>query len=233
MSMDDRLLLIRNCSFFSQLTEEEIEELHVIHRFIEANNSEYIYFESSYHNKLYFIKEGHIKIGYINENGEEIIKEIINQGEVFGQFTLEKNNLHGEFARAYRSKVSLCAFTIQDFENILQKKPQLALRYSKQVGNKLRNIENRLLNILNKDVKTRLLHFFWQLAEPNITDTNSKYYCITNYLTHDDIAHLIGSCRQTVTTYINDLVQENIIEFTRNKICFPDIKRLHHLVHQD
>ena len=59
--------------------------------FIEAKKGDYIYFDSHFHNKLYFIKDGFIKIGYVNDSGEEIIKEIIHKGEIFGQFTLEKN----------------------------------------------------------------------------------------------------------------------------------------------
>ena len=50
----------------------------------------------------------------------------------------------------------------------LKNRPDLALRYSKQVGAKLRNIENRLINLLNKDVRTRLIHFLWQLVEQNL-----------------------------------------------------------------
>src|SRR6202012_1324560 len=116
------------------------------------------------HNKIYFVKEGTIKIGYIDEGGNEKVKEIIRKGELFGQFSLERNNLHGELAQAYRNDVSICAFTIDDFEKLLKSRPELALKYSKQVGAKLRNIENRLVNLLNKDVKARLIDFLWQLV---------------------------------------------------------------------
>jgi CRP/FNR family transcriptional regulator len=133
--------------------------------------------------------------------------------------------MNGEFAQAYKNGVSLCAFSIEDFQNLLQKKPALALKYSKQVGAKLRHIENRLLNLLNKDVKTRLVHFLWQLAQKH-TVPSSNTTCIPNYLTHEDIANLIGSSRQTVTTLINELATEGMITYNRNEICFPDVKKI-------
>jgi CRP/FNR family transcriptional regulator len=226
MSIEENLLLLRNYDLWCNLSDEEYRELNIEHRFMEVPKGEYIYFEAYNHNKIYFLKEGYIRIGYIDEEGNEKIKEIIRKGEIFGQFTLEKKSLNGEFAQAYKDKVSLCAFNIEDFEKMLKKKPELALRYSKQVGAKLRNIENRLVNLLNKDVKTRLLHFLWQLVEQKLGETSPEGFCMPNYLTHEDIANLIGSSRQTVTTMINELETESILSFNRQQICFLDVKKL-------
>lgn len=220
----DKTILIRNYNLWAHLTDEEYEELNIVHNFIEKGKDEYIYFEAFHHNKLYFIKEGCIKIGFINDEGIEEIKEIIQKGEIFGQITLEKDNLHGEFARAYKSDVSLCAFTIDDFQKLLRKKPELALKFSRQVGHKLRVIENRLINLLNRDVKTRLLHFLGNLIQMNQGEQQDKKYIIPNILTHEDIAHLIGSSRQTVTTLLNELSEQGLLYYNRHEIIFPDVK---------
>ena len=230
MTTDKKMLLIRNYDLWCHLSDEDYEELDFVHRYIEAKKGEYIYFEAFNHNKLYFIKEGYIRIGFIDEEGNEVIKEIIQQGELFGQFTLEKNNLNGEFAQAYKADVSLCAFNIEDFEKLLRRKPEIALKYTRLVGNKLRHIQNRLLNLLNKDVKARLLNFFWELSQMNLVDVAAEGFCIPNYLTHEDIAHLVGSSRQTVTTIINELAAENVLSYNRQQICFTDVKKLQKLV---
>lgn len=227
---DAKLLLIRNYDLWAHLSDEEYEELNIIHNFMEVKKGDYIYFESHFHNKLYFIKEGHIRIGYIDDTGEEVIKEIIRKGEIFGQFTLEKNNLNGEFARAYKSDVSLCAFDVDAFEKLLNQKPQLAIGYSRQMGHKLRNAEYRLVNMLNKDVRSRLLGFFYQLAMQNGYDGREGSFEMKNFLTHDDIARLIGSARQTVTAFLNQLEQEKWVAIDRKKIVIPDVKKLQQLV---
>ena len=230
MALDEQLLLIRNYNLWSELTDEDYEDLNVAHNFIEARKGSYIYFDSYYLNKLYFLKKGNIRIGYIDDEGKEVIREIIRKGEVFGQITLERNNLNGEFAQAYRTDVSLCAFGIEDFEKLLRKKPQLALRFSKQVGHKLLRLENRLLNLLNKDVKTRILHFFLVLAQQDSQAVESDRLDIENFLTHEDIAHLIGSSRQTVTTLINELELEGQIRLSRQRIVLPSVKSLQNLL---
>ena len=230
MPLDEKMLLIRNYDLWCHLSDEEYEELHIEHHFMEVPRGEYIYFEAYNHNKIYFVKEGYIKIGYIDNEGNERIKEIIQKGELFGQLTLEKNSLHGEFAKAYKQNVSICAFHIDDFEKLLKRRPELALKFSKQVGAKLRNIENRLLNLLNKDVKTRLVHFLWQLVEQKLGENTAEGFCIPNYLTHEDIANLIGSSRQTVTTMINELEEEGILSYDRHQICFLNVKKLQNKV---
>jgi CRP/FNR family transcriptional regulator, cyclic AMP receptor protein len=226
LASDNRIVIIRNYNLFAHLTYEEFEELDLLHNFVEAKKGDYIYFESQYLNKLYFIKEGFIKIGYIDNNGNEIIKEIIQKGEIFGQFTLDKNNLNGEFARVHKSDVSLCAFTIENFESVLNKNNQLAVAYSKQVGNKLRKVENRLLNMLNSDVKTRLLRFLIELIQSNTDCIIGNCFSIENFLTHDDIARLIGSSRQTVTVAINELEAKQYFKISRRKIEINDIRIL-------
>jgi CRP/FNR family transcriptional regulator len=230
MSAEDKMLLIRNYDLWCQLSDQDYKDLNIEHHFMEVPKGEYIYFEAYNHNKIYFVKEGYIRIGFIDADGHERVKEIIQKGELFGQFTLERNNLHGEFAQAYKQDVSICAFHIDDFEKLLKKRPDLALRYSKQVGAKLRHIENRLQNLLNKDVKTRLIHFFWQLVEQKLGEAMPEGFCMPNYLKHEDIANLIGSSRQTVTTMINELETEGILSYDRQQICFLNVKKLQKLV---
>lgn len=230
MNGEEKFLLIRNYDLWCHLTDEEYEELNIAHHFIEAKKGEYIYFDSHHLNKLYFVKDGYIKIGYIDESGNEIIKEIIKEGEIFGQFALERNNLNGEFARAYKGDVSLCAFSIEDFEKLLKQRPELAIKYSKQVGEKLRRAEFRLITMLNKDVRSRLLAFFYHLAIMDGYDGSTSSRILDNFMTHDDIGKLIGSSRQTVTTFINQLEEEGLIKLSRKKIIIPDVKKLQHLV---
>ncbi len=215
---------IKSYSLFAHLTNEEMEELDLAYNFIKAKKGDYIYFESSYLNKLYFIKEGFIKIGHIDNKGNEIIKEIIQKGEIFGQFTLERSDLNGEFAQVHKSDVCLCSFTIENFKSVLNKNNRLAVAYSKQVGNKLRKVENRLLNMLNSDVKTRLLRFLKELINSNTDCITGNIFYMTNFLTHDDIARLIGSSRQTITMAINEMEAKGYFKITRRQIEIKDIK---------
>jgi CRP/FNR family transcriptional regulator len=222
---DSTLLLLRGFDVFEHITDEEYEELGLVHNYLEASNGEFIYFPQQNHNKLYFAKDGFIKLGYIDEQGNEVIKEIIQKGEVFGQLTVEKNNDQDEFAQAYKGHVSLCAFAMEDFIRLLQRKPEMAIAFSFHLGNKLRKVENRLLNILNKDVKSRLAQFLLQLAVDNKSIVENKAV-IDKFLTHEDMAKLIGSSRQTVTTTMNQFEKQNLISLSKKEITILDVALL-------
>ncbi len=101
-----------------------------------------------------------MKIGYYDESGNEVIREVLKEGDVFGQIGLEAFDNNGEFARAIKESASICSFTVSDFENILQKRPDLAVSFTKLVGLKFKRLQNRLSNIVYKDVKQRLVEFF-------------------------------------------------------------------------
>ncbi|WP_346238534.1 Crp/Fnr family transcriptional regulator [Niabella insulamsoli] len=226
MTIDDKFLLIRNYHLWSALSDEDMQELNVLQCFMKAKKGDYIYFDSHLHNRLYFVKEGYVKIGYVKEDGDEVIKEIISRGEIFGQFTLERNNLNGEFAQAYKNDVCLCSFKIEDFENILQRKPQLAITFSKMVGNKLRDAEFRLINLLNNDVRSRLLSFMYRQCLNHGETKDQRRYICDNFFTHDDIARLIGASRQTVTSTINQLEKEGLLFMDRRQILVPNLKKI-------
>jgi CRP/FNR family transcriptional regulator len=222
MEDPDKLLLVRNYNLWSQLNEEEYHALHVVDNYKEAREGEYIYFEAFHYNMIHFIKKGYIRLGYIDESGNRITKEILKRGDIFGQIILEKNDLNGEFAQAIKSDVSFCSFTVENFSRLLKTRPELAIRYSKLVGLRLKRFENRLVNILQHDVKTRLVHFFEQLAQdqPAGKTIPGQPSRIPNVLTHEEIANLIGASRQSVTTLMNELKQEGILDYNRREIKF-------------
>lgn len=226
MSVCDQLLIIRNNELFSQITNEEYEELQLVHHFKETPRNQYIYFESHLRNALFFLKEGFVKIGYFDKDGNEVIKDILGPGDVFGQLTLLPNNIEGEFAQAHKSDVSLCMFKLADFEKLLAAKPSISVKFTRQVGLKMARLESRMVNLLQRDVKVRLLYFLFNLTRQFPQHLQGNSFDMLNILTHDDVARLIASSRQTVTTFINQLEQEGLIVFSRQRLYFPDVKKM-------
>jgi CRP/FNR family transcriptional regulator len=208
------------------MTDEVFDSMELVHHFKETPKSDYIYFEAHLHNALYFLKEGYVKIGYYDKEGREVVKEIIGKGDVFGQVTLLPNNLEGEFAQAYKSDVSLCMFRVQDFEKLLQQHPQIALRFTRQLGQKMLRVENRMVNLLQKTVTERLNHFFIHLTKQFPDFEKDGFFEMPNIFTHEDIARLIGSSRQTITTLLNEMEDAGLIKFNRSSFCISDVKKM-------
>ncbi len=223
--LSDDLLLIRKHAFFADINEQEFEAMGLHHRYKEAAPNDFIYFDAHEHRNLYFLKDGFVKIGYINQHGQEVVKDIISPGDVFGQIMLEPNNLHGEFAQAFKSSVSICMFRVADFELLIRAKPNLALRYAKQMGEKLNRLENKMVNLLHSDVRRRVLYFLADLQRQGLKQPDGSVL-IPVPITHADIASLIASTRQTVTALLGDLQKEGIIDFIKRKLVIKQPEEL-------
>lgn len=220
----NQLLIIRKNDFLAQLQPGDYQRLNIVHNFITAQKNAYLYFDAQWHNRLYFVKEGHVRLGYVDDEGNEFVKDILQPGDVFGQITLEKGGMQGEFAQAHKKETVLCSFTVEDFQALLHERPELAVIYSRKIGEKLRRVENRLLNLLQRDVRTRLLYFMWTLLPKNPGPNEAIE--IPNYLTHEDIAHLTGTSRQTVTTLFNQFAEQGLLKIDRKSIAIHNIKWL-------
>jgi CRP/FNR family transcriptional regulator len=224
---EDQVLLLRKCSLWSDLTEEEYHELGVVDNYKEVRKGEYVYFEAFHHNTIYFLKKGYILLGKIDDSGAVITKDILKPGDFFGQFLLEKNSLDGEFAQAIKADISLCSFPVEKFIRLLHEHPALSMKYTKLVGWRLRKFENRYLNIIQKNARARLLAFlrdmlYEQFKEKALPGNTVE---ISNYLTHDEVARLIGSSRQTVTTLFNELKEQGILEHSRKLLKYIDVSK--------
>lgn len=108
---------------------------------------------------------------------------------------------------------------------MLEIRPDLSIAFSRKIGQKLKKVENRLLSLLQKDVRTRLLYFFWTMLQ-NKKDIAANSITIPNFLTHEDIARLTATSRQTVTTLINKFTEEGLLDVDRKSITIHDIKLL-------
>jgi CRP/FNR family transcriptional regulator len=226
MGIENQLLLIKNTDLFSQMDDETFGSMELVHNFKVAPKNEFIYFEAHLHNALYFLKDGYVKIGYYDKEGREVIKEIIGHGDIFGQITLLPNNLEGEFAMAYKSEVSLCMFRVQEFEQLLHQHPQIVLRFTRQLGQKMLRVENRMINLLHRTIHERLIHFLVGLTRQFPQYYAGNRFEMPNIFTHDDIARLIGSSRQTVSTIINEWEREGLCLMDKKSIVLTDVKIL-------
>jgi CRP/FNR family transcriptional regulator, cyclic AMP receptor protein len=208
---------LRNHQIFSQMSDTEVQQMCIMSGFKNGYKNETIYFSDEPLNRIYILKRGMIKICAQDEKGSEIIKDIIKEGDVFGELSLNKNSDNHEFAKVISDEVSICSFKVDDFETVLKNNPSISLNYNKMMGDKLKKLENRYQNLVFKDVKSRLKIFLndWAASEGVKSDEGIE---IKNYLTHQDLAEIICSTRQTVTQLLGELEKEGRLTYSRSKI---------------
>lgn len=219
MSEEIQYWFLRNHKLFSTLSSEDIRGLCIISRYKTAKKQEIIYFADEPDSRLFLLKSGKIRIMESDAAGNEMVKEILQSGDIFGEITLSSQpGVHGEFAQVLSDKVVICSFKKDDFESLLEAKPFLALQYTKFVGFKLKRLKNRYANLVFKDVRARLTHFLgdWMEGEGEVMQDGSIK--LNNYLTHQEIANLVCTTRQTATQLLNEMEKNGLISYDRKSI---------------
>jgi CRP/FNR family cyclic AMP-dependent transcriptional regulator len=224
MNLETKYWHLHNHQLMSVLSSSELKEICIISNFKTAKKGEIIYFSHDESSRVYTIKRGTIKIVEIDQKGNEIVKDILQEGDLFGQFTLSDQTLD-EYAVAMSDYVTCCSFRMDDFENIIERNPALALRYTKWMGFRLKRMENRYANLVFKDVRARLTGFLKDWSSKEGLNKNNEIV-LKNYLTHQDIASLICSTRQTVTQLLNELKENGILDYSRTEITIKNLAAL-------
>ena len=186
--------------------------------------NDYVYFPNESSDKIYFITSGSIKVGSTNEAGKQITKAILNKGEVFGELAMIGEETRRDFAIALE-KTDICVLSVDQMKDLIKDHSALSMFFMKLMGSKVLQMEKRLESLVFKDSKTRILEFIVDQLDKRGQQVGYEWV-IRNQLTHQEIANICATSRQTVTTLLNELRAENIITFDRRRMLIRDLDKL-------
>ena len=209
---------------FSNLSPEEKNCIAAHARSLRKARGEFIYMPGDRAECVYILRQGRVKLSVLSESGKEIAIDIIQPGEIFGEFALIDESPRSNMAQALDDNL-MWVFTRRDFTHLLSSQPKLALSYIRLVGDRRRRMEKKLSDITSKAVSARVCELLHELStSADEVETAASDYLVP--LTHHDVASLIGAARQTTTTVLNDLERRDIIELGRGWIRIKRLKAL-------
>ncbi|MBL7128782.1 MAG: Crp/Fnr family transcriptional regulator [Ignavibacteria bacterium] len=219
-----KLWYLENFNLFEGLSQEKMMELDKKLSMSNVDKNEIIYFADEPSNSIFLLKEGNVKLARVSDDGKEAITAILKPGEIFGELAITGGSSRDDTAIAL-DKAVICTISKENFENLLIENPKFNLRITKLIGMKLQRVARNLENLTFKDSSTRVIEFLTGYAEEYGKKIGDEIFIKTT-LTHQDIANLTATSRQTVTTVMNNLKDKKIIEFSRNKIIIKNPEKL-------
>ncbi|MBU2913850.1 MULTISPECIES: Crp/Fnr family transcriptional regulator [Reichenbachiella] len=218
---NDLLTGFRNTA--EMVTEDALSNVASITK--EFSKDELVYENGHVSDKIYLIEEGSVKIAKTDSSGKEVVKAILNTGNVFGEKALSGDRVRAEYAQVVTADTRVKVFMVEDVLQASRQNAQLNQKVIDILAKKLEGLEKRLESITSKDSRTRVVDFLRDLALENGQKVGFETL-IKNNFTHKDIASLTGTSRQTVTTTLNHLKEKNIINFDRRRILIRDMDLL-------
>jgi CRP-like cAMP-binding protein len=216
---------IEKVNLFSIFCPHKFSDFKEDHQFRNFRKNEFIYFSDDPSTSIYLLTGGKVKILYYTDQGEEVVKSVLTKGDVFGELSLLGEEKRKDFAQSVRDHTSVCQLTLDQMRDLMKKDLDFALKIHKLIGMRILKLERRVEALVFKDVRTRIIEFLREYAEEKGVEDAGGYQ-IDHFLTHKDMADLIGTTRQTVTTLLNELRNEGKIDFSRRSMFIPDISTL-------
>lgn len=211
-------------NLFNIMCPHKFKDAGYDHVFKNYKKNDFIYSEEDAADKIYLISSGKIKIGYVNEEGDEIISAILSKGEIFGEKAILGEERRNEFALALENDTSICPIAANEMLELIRGNRELSLKIYKFIGFRLKRLERRLKLLLFKDTKTRLKEYLNELAlDYGYKNTISGDTVIRHPFTQKEIASLIGTSRPTLNILINELQEEGYLNFNRKEIILKNV----------
>lgn len=211
-----KLWFFENFNFLESMSMEEKMELSECSVMKEVKKNESVYLPHDLSSRIYFLKEGKVKITSYSTEGKELIHGILRAGEIFGELALAGERRRENFAMVTEDAV-ICQVGVSEFERILKNNPLLNLEVTKLIGFRLKRIRMRLERMWFKSAEDRIRSLLRELAEDHGIKTENGFE-IPLRLKHHEIASLAATTRQTATTVLNNLEKQGEIEYDRKKI---------------
>lgn len=214
-----------NIDLYEMLCPKKLSGRNDTHQNYQFKKGQFIYFENEPSDQIFMIANGRVKIGSYSKQGKEITKTILSKGEMFGELALTGEEYRKDFAQAIAEETIVCPMNIDMMQELMLNNKSLSLKIFKLIGFRFRKLERRLESLVFKDARTRIIDFIRELAEESGQKVGFETM-VKNQLTHQDMANLTGTSRQTVTTILNELRDQNLINFDRKRILIRDLEKL-------
>lgn len=195
-------LCIARVSLFLGLTPQEQARVMALARHEDYKRGAFAFLMGDAADRILIVRYGRIKISRFTQEGEEMVLDILNAGDVLGEqtvFSAERYQAQG----LCLEDTGVCALSAAAISGLVQEHPQVGVRLLGSLGQKLRDAQ-RLMEILSKDsALARLSGFLLYQTERAGGKTVS--------LSREDIASSIHIRRETVSRKLAQLKQEGVL----------------------
>jgi CRP/FNR family cyclic AMP-dependent transcriptional regulator len=225
LDIESKIQFLKRVPIFGGVDDDNLTK--VAHITSEKNYSKknIVFHEGDYGDALYIIKNGRIKIAKVAIDGREKTLTILKAGDFFGEMAIFDDMPRSATAEAMDHDVKLLSISKNDFEQLIMSTPSIAIRIMKDLTRRIRQVNEQVQDLAFKDVHGRVASTIFNLLKTEKeVSKNPKVSQLK--MTHQDLANMVGSSRETVTRALNRLQDEGVISISHQQISVLDLDRL-------
>jgi CRP-like cAMP-binding protein len=224
----DKIAFLRHHPLFREFSSSVIEEFasHMRRRAVSRGTT--IFSKGEAGTGLFGVIGGAVKISVLSAEGKELVINIIQPGEIFGEIAL----LDGGPRTANATAVSDCQLFVlerRDFIPLLQRQPDIAVKFIEILCRRLRRTSGQLEDAIFLDLPSRLAKTLLQLGHAAGKPDAARRLAITQR----DIGQMIGVSRESINKQLRDWAERGWIRLERGAITILKPNLLAEVIKQD
>jgi CRP/FNR family cyclic AMP-dependent transcriptional regulator len=158
---------------------------------------------------MFVIMSGRIKVVIFGENGREVTLSLLRPGDAFGEMSL----FDGESRSANCVALEACTLLVLSREDLLRhlaSHPRTTINLLGEMARRLRRADESIAQLALCDVNERLIHRLVTLAREEGVES-SEGLLVRRRPTQQELANMIGSCRETISRAFNQLARDGLL----------------------
>lgn len=209
--------------FFSSLNESLLSRVsnYVYHR--EYEPRQIIYFPDDRADGVYWVRTGRVKVTRMGGEGRDLTFRHLFPGDMLGEESLVSDGPRDSYAEAMSTSL-LCIMRSDDFRRLVREEPEVSGLVARRLAERVMELESVLAETVFKTVRSRVASGLYRLYQKVPESENGMLW-----VTHQEIASLVGSTRETTTTVLHNLREEGILAIYNRRVQVLDPVALEHL----
>ena len=216
--------LLAKVDILEQLPPEEVERLALLasSRRLEAGQA--IALDED-RQTLLLLASGRMRVHEPSAGGPDLTFSMIEEGAVVGHSSFAVSLSRALHAEALQPS-TLLVLAWEDFENLVFRNPKVGIKTLRLLSERLAVCEDRLSDMVRKEVPARLAGLILSLSEHQGIVTGDGSRRIPTRYTHQLLASMVGSNREAITRALGRLRKAGAVEIRDRHIYVTDADEL-------
>jgi len=218
---DKRALgLLRKCEVLADISVEALQTLLPNIKLGTYRPRQVIYLPGDRAQGVHFLASGRIKVSKVTRDGKELTLAYRTEGDFFGEPCLFDGGPREEMAEAMDASVTV-EVERELLDQLLQSNGTAAYKFASALIARRRDLETRVEQLIFKDVGSKLAELLLDLGHQHgIADERGVVVGLK--ITHQEMANLIGSTRETVSLTLSQFKRKGLIQTEGRKVILAD-----------
>lgn len=175
-----------------------------------------VYDQDQPSNNLYLVIAGKVKVSRLAEDGRQVVVDIYQPDEFFGESAFLSLSRRSEIAVALEG-VKVMTWTTADIEDILMRRPKLAIALMQLLVQRSMDFGQRIESFSVDNIARRLARTLIRFSERlgSLSDDGSVQMIP---FTHELLSQYVGTSREIVTHYMNHFRRQGYLRYSRKGI---------------